>query len=117
MVTQQSWMFLRSFAGLRALKDEKLRKAPRALRGILRQTTLEALAHLGEHAFAETVAAGAFAAMFVLARAEPPADHRLTAFRLVGPKSPEEKDALLRDTVGSLGQTLAPQARAASMGE
>jgi SAM-dependent methyltransferase len=102
MVTQQSWMFLRSFADLRALDEGKMRRAPRAFRGVLRDTCVEALAHLGEHAFAETAAAGAFVAMFVLRKAEPGKDHRLTAFRLVGPKSPEEKDALLREAIASL---------------
>lgn len=101
MVTQQSWMFLRSFADLRALDDDKMREAPRAFRGVLRETTIETLAHLGEHAFAETAAAGAFVALFVLARVEPQPDHRLTAFRLVGPKSLEEKEALLRQAIAS----------------
>ncbi len=102
MVTQQSWMFLRSFADLRALDEEKRRKAPRAFAGVLRATTVEALAHLGEHAFHDSAAAGAFVALFVLAKAEPAAAHRMTAFRLVGPKSPDEKDALLRQAIASL---------------
>ena len=53
MVTQQSWMFLRSFADLRALDDEKRKKAPKAFGGVLRETSIEELAHLGEHAFHE----------------------------------------------------------------
>src|SRR5260370_19710058 len=49
MVTQQSWMFLRSFAELRAISDEKL---PEALKrgvftGLLQETRIESLAHLG----------------------------------------------------------------------
>ncbi len=102
MVTQQSWMFLRSFADLRALDEEKMRKAPRAFRGILRETTIEALGHLGPRAFAEIGGEVVNTAMFVLSKAEPAQDHRLTAFRLVGPKSPEEKEALLRDAIRSL---------------
>ncbi len=82
MVTQQSWLVLRSFAGLR--KD------------VLEQTTVATLAHLGEHAFEESAAAGAFVALFTLRSAPPAPEHRLVAFRLVGPKSPAEKDALLR---------------------
>jgi SAM-dependent methyltransferase len=105
MVTQQSWMFLRSFADLRALDKDQVGKASRAFRGVLRETTIEALAHLGEHAFADASAAGAFVALFVLAKAEPSPDHRLTAFRLVGPKSPEEKDALFCDAARALAQT------------
>lgn len=96
MVTQQSWMFLRSFADLRALNEEKPKKALRAFGGVLRKTRIEEIAHLGEHAFHDSAAAGAFVALFVLAKVQPSAEHRVTAFRLVAPKSPEEKDYLLR---------------------
>lgn len=102
MVTQQSWMFLRSFADLRALDEEKRKRAPKAFGGVLRETTIEALAHLGEHAFEDPAAAGAFVVAAVLARGAPGAEHRLTAFRLIGPKCPEEKDAVLREAVASL---------------
>lgn len=96
MVTQQSWMFLRSFADLRALDEEKLKKGS-GFRGILRETSIETLAHLGEHAFHDSSAAGAFVVLFTLAKKAPSDGHRLTAFRLIGPKSPEEKDAHLRN--------------------
>jgi SAM-dependent methyltransferase len=102
MVTQQSWMFLRSYADLRALDAEKLAAAPRAFKGILREATIEALAHLGPRAFADIGGEVVNVALFVLARAVPGPDHRLTAFRLVGPKSPEEKGALLREAIDSL---------------
>jgi SAM-dependent methyltransferase len=102
MVTQQSWMFLRSFADLRALDEEKHRKAPRAFAGALRATTIEALAHLGPRAFGEIGGEVVNIALFVVAKAEPSAAHRLTAFRLVGPKSPVEKDALLRQAIAIL---------------
>lgn len=105
MVTQQSWMFLRSFADLRALDEEKRQKAPRGFGGVLRETMIEALAHLGPRAFAEIGGEVVNTALFVLAKAEPRPDHRLTAFRLVGPKSPEEKDALLRQAIASLRNT------------
>ena len=95
MVTQQSWMFLRSFADLRALDDEQRREEPRAFGGILREISLEEIAHLGEHAFHDSAAAGAFVALFIGAKVKPAADHRLTAFRLVGPKDPDEKARLL----------------------
>src|SRR5262249_7845549 len=87
MVTQQSWLFLRSFAALR--KD------------VLERTTVTTLAHLGEHAFEESAAAGAFVALFTLRTARPAPDHRLTAFRLIGPKSPIEKDTLLRRAIAA----------------
>jgi SAM-dependent methyltransferase len=102
MVTQQSWMFLRSFADLRALDDAKRKKAPKAFTGVLRETSIEALAHLGPRAFGEVTGEVVNTALFVLANAEPPPEHRITAFRLVGPKSPEEKDALLREAIGTI---------------
>lgn len=113
MVTQQSWMFLRSFADLRALDEEKEkteeqkkkkkeRKKRKAFGGVLRETTIETLAHLGPGAFGEISGEVVNSVMFVLARSAPAPEHRLTAFRLIGPKSPEEKDRLLREALGAL---------------
>src|SRR5260370_36282181 len=55
MVTMQSWMFLRSFAELRAMPEEKLGEAYKKglFTGLLRETSIEALAHLGPKAFEE----------------------------------------------------------------
>ena len=77
MVTQQSWMFLRSFAELR--------------KGVLEQQTIECLAHLGPRAFEEISGEVVNVALFVLAQAPPAPQHRLWAARLVGPKSAGEK--------------------------
>lgn len=98
---QQSSMFLRSFADLRALDDEKCRKAPRAFGGVLRETTIEALAHLAEHAFTDASAAGTSVAMFFLARAGLRPEHRLRAVRLIVPNSPQEKDAFRRQAIAA----------------
>lgn len=96
MVTQQSWMFLRSFAELRAVEEDKLKKLKAgAFRGLLRDTTIETLAHLGEHAFNDSSAAGAFVVLFTLTNIEPRPEHRITAFRLIGQKSSEEKERLM----------------------
>src|SRR5207253_9514603 len=51
MVTQQAWMFLRSSAQLR--------------KNVLIESTIASVAHLGEHAFEEAAAAGAFVALFI----------------------------------------------------
>ena len=67
----------------------------------MRETSIEVIAHLGEHAFHDSSAAGAFVVLFTLAKKAPAAGHRLTAFRLIGPKSPEEKNVLLRQVVQS----------------
>lgn len=102
MVTRQSSMFLRLFADLRALAEEKIKSAPRAFRGVLRETTVETLAHLGPRTFGDIGGEVVNIALFVLARTPPLLGHRLTAFRLVGPKGPEEKDGLLREALRSL---------------
>jgi SAM-dependent methyltransferase len=81
MVTQQTWLFLRSYAAMR--------------KGILKREILETLAHLGEHGFTDTSAAGAFAVLFIMRHSPTPAGHRLWAARLIGPKSAEEKARLL----------------------
>ena len=57
MVTQQSWMFLRSFAELR--------------KGVLEQQTIECLAHLGPRAFEEISGEVVNVALFVLVQAPP----------------------------------------------
>ncbi len=85
MVTQQSWMFLRSFAALR--------------KGVMKHTVLKTLAHIGEHGFEEAAAAGAFIVLFALKSVQPSKEHRIVAFRLVGPKSPIEKESLLRQAM------------------
>lgn len=96
MVTQQSWMFLRSFAELRALEEEKLKKAA-GFKGILRDTSIETLAHLGPGAFGEISGEVVNTVLFTLRKQAPITDHHLTAFRLIGPKSPEEKAMQLRN--------------------
>ena len=88
MVTQQSWMFLRSYADLR--KD------------ILQNQRLERLVHLGPRAFEEISGEVVNIALFVLGRCEPSPEHRLWAARLIGLKSPAEKDRLLREAVRAL---------------
>ena len=101
MITQQSWMFLRSFTELRAVADEKLADARKKAEftGLLRETAIESLAHLGANGFEEISGEVVQNAMFVLANAAPHAEHRMTAFRLVGLKSGPEQARVLREAV------------------
>lgn len=46
-------------------------------------------------------------ALFTLRNAPFASYHRMIAVRLIGPKSPEEKDALLLDSVMALGEACA----------
>jgi hypothetical protein len=88
MVTQQSWLFLRSFAKLR--------------RRVLEGTAVTTLAQLGPRAFEEIVGEVVNVALFTLRTGGPAPEHRMTAFRLVGPKSPAEKHRLLLRALESL---------------
>ncbi len=101
MVTQQSWMFLGSFLDIRAVEEKEKKSSQRGFRGVLRDTTIETLAHLGPHAFSEVSGEVVSTVAFVLAKGAPQSDHRFTAFRLVGLKSPEAKDELLREAIAA----------------
>ncbi|RRR74016.1 MAG: BREX-1 system adenine-specific DNA-methyltransferase PglX [Candidatus Viridilinea halotolerans] len=107
MVTQQSWMFLRSFADLRAVPTERLVETRKrgAFTGLLRETAVEGLAHLGPNAFEEISGEVVQAALFTLTNTTPSAAHRFSAFRLIGLKSAHEKERVLRtaaDAVASM---------------
>jgi hypothetical protein len=99
MVTQQSWMFRNSFADLRAVTDEqpKNERTVTEFTGLLRQTRIEQLAHLGEHAFEDSAAAGAFVAMFTLRNHRAKVNGSFCAVRLVGLSSPTKKRDSLRE--------------------
>lgn len=98
MITQQSWMFLKSFADLRALPEEALATAQQKgeFTGLLRETSIEGLAHLGPNAFEEISGEVVQNAMFTLGKRAPGAEHRLVASRLVGLRYPLDKSDSLR---------------------
>ena len=99
MVTQHTWMFLRSFADLRAVQEGLLKNEETSgFKGFLRESTVEVLAHLGEHAFDDAAAGGAFVVLFIVAHNPPPAEHCISGFRLVALREPSEKSALLHSS-------------------
>lgn len=85
MVTQQSWLFLRSFVKLRER--------------VLTNAAVTSLAHLGAGSFEEISGEVVNVALFTLRKGVPEAGHRIDAFRLVGPRSPGEKNELLRQAI------------------
>lgn len=104
MVTQQSWMFQRSFADLRALDKEKMAKIKAGeFTGLVRKTTIETLVHLGAGAFAEIGGEVVNVALFVISNTEPSDEHRLSALRLTGPKSAREKEVQLKIALSGRG--------------
>ena len=97
MVTQQSWMFLSSFADLRAMPKERHAEAlkKREFTGLLRETRIESLAHLGPNAFEEIGGEVVQAALFVIQNKVPSSDQKIIAMRLVGFASAVEKSRAL----------------------
>jgi hypothetical protein len=84
-------MFTRGYSDLRLAPDPTFQQRSQASRarsrgfgGLLRDTSIEVIAHLGEHGFQDSSAAGAFVALFTLRASSPTSDHRFVAFRLVG---------------------------------
>ena len=98
MITQQSWMFLKSFADLRAVPNDKLAQAHQReeFTGLLRETAIEGMAHLGANAFEEISGEVVQSTMFILRKQIPSIEHRMVAFRAAVYPSPEEKNQLLK---------------------
>jgi hypothetical protein len=94
MVTQQTWMFLKSFESLRALKNYE-KSLP--FRGILFDTSIDILTHIGPRGFSEISGEVVNSVLIVFRKSSPPADHQLTAIRLVDLKNPSHKDNVLRN--------------------
>ncbi len=96
MVTMQGWIFLRSFVDLRAVPDEKLLEAKKGgFTGILRETSIEGLVHLGRYAFSEIGNAIVAPVLFTMQQTIPGSQHRLWACRLIAPRPSEEQAVLL----------------------
>lgn len=105
MVTQQSWMFLKSFSDLRAVEDVGAANTQHScFSGVFRETSVESLAHLGTNAFTEISGEVVNSAMFVLvtkARKE----HKIHAIRLLGFENAKAKAAAL---IGASRSTESP---------
>ncbi len=106
MVTMQNWMFLRGFTDLRALSEQNLIKAnnKKEFSGLLRETNIELLAHLGPNSFEEISGEVVQSVMFTLFNQKLQEDHMMMAFRLVRLRSAQEKAEQLKsgNTVSSL---------------
>ncbi len=107
MVTQQSWMFLRSFAELRAMPEERLADArkKKEFTGLLHEMTMEALAHLGRYAFSEIGNAAVAPTMFIFRTIPATQRSLIWSCRLTAPRPSEEQARLLQkaSTVGDKG--------------
>jgi len=93
MVTMHTWMFLHNFTEFRALLEKKLviERKKGSFTGILRETSIEVLAHLGPHAFEEIGGEVVQSNMHILKKSIPQLNHHINAFRLIKLKTPQEK--------------------------
>ena len=97
VVTQQNWMFLRSFSDLRASPTSTTDNGTRPdnFGGLLRESSLETLAHLGPNAFDEISGEVVKTALLVLLHRTPHSEHSLVALRVVGQRSAGQKSERL----------------------
>ncbi len=105
MVTMQGWMFLRSYSGMRVkskgnLQDESKKDK---FEGLLQETSIEGITHLGRYAFSEIGNAVVAPILFTTKKARPSIEHKVWACRLTAPRPSEEQGALLLKTI-RLGQ-------------
>ena len=105
MVTQQSWMFLQSFADLRMVNPEKQQKCTNGyFEGLLKETNFEAIVHLGPRAFEEIGGEVVNIVLFVLKKSKVSVGHFFKSFRLIGQKSANDKrEALISSLRNSNG--------------
>ena len=94
LVTQQSWMFLKSYAQLRTCDDTSRELSE----GLLDVHSLELIAHLGSGSFADIGGAVVNCALSIVAFAKPTSQSKLVVFRLIDFQSPGEKAAALRNS-------------------
>ncbi len=92
MVTMHTWMFLHNFTELRAVTDKKLSLEQKkgAFLGILRETSVESLAHLGPHSFEEISGEVVQSNMHIIRKSVPKLDNYINSFSLIKLISPQE---------------------------
>ena len=98
MVTQQSWMFLSRYQELRISDNNRTNKLS-PTNGVIGDSSIETIAHLGPRAFGEIGGAIVNVVLFVLSNFPPSPQHNITSFRIISPNTPLEKEKLLRSTI------------------
>jgi len=86
LVTPQNWLFLGSYSALRE--------------NLLKEQSWEAIVWLGEKGFDSPQAAGAFAAMEIITKAQPSSESALCGFDVAAPNRPELKAQELLKQIG-----------------
>ena len=104
MITQQGWMFLSSYSELRSTPKEQL---PEALKkkvgftGLLRQTSIDTLAHLGPNAFSDISGEVVQSTMFIFSKRVSD-NHSIIALRLTGIKGDKDKAVALKQAASQM---------------
>ena len=106
MVTQQSWLFLKNFADLRFINSHSKQTK---FRGLLYDASIELIAHLGSHAFEEIGGEVVNVVLFTISKQKPVSKQNILSFRLIGPKTPLEKDGLLKTQIKNKGVYISSQ--------
>lgn len=97
MVTRHSWMFLRSYFHLRYIDNIKNKASNvNKFKGIIPQTCIEAIAHLGPRSFEEISGEVVNSVLFIFQKCSPNEYHSIISFRLIGLSSPYEKERALK---------------------
>ena len=98
MVTQHSWLFQSSFLELRVIgKPKKDQYCP--FTGLLKDTSIQTLVHLGPNAFEEIIGEVVNCVLFTLQKRPPTLNHRIKCYRLIGANDPLQKIRFLNDAI------------------
>lgn len=106
MVTMQSWMFLRSFANLRlaAKNGDEKAQIKGEFQGLLKETNIEGITHLGRYAFSEIGNAVVAPVLFIANKSALLSRHKIWACRLTAPRPSEIQATLLLKAVQQIEQ-------------
>ena len=98
MVTQQSWLFQSSYLELRTI--DKVKKGQRIpFNGLLNDTSIQNIVHLGPNAFEEIGGEVVNCVLFTLQKKSPINTHRINCYRLVSADNPLKKIEILKNAI------------------
>jgi hypothetical protein len=102
MVTQQSWLFLPSYASIRVGNLKKSSKSDKVFDGLLNCNRIELLAHLGPKAFSEISGEVVNVALFIAMNRPNISTHKIVSFRLISLKDAKSKEIGLIESLKNL---------------
>jgi hypothetical protein len=100
MITQQSWMYIRSFSRFR-LNSAKHTQQEDRFSGLLAATTIESLVHIGPRGFSDISGEVVNSVMFILRNSVPPENHKMHAITIIDVEGADEKSRELLEVISS----------------